>query len=188
MDKGTLYTLALSMLGDRNYVPGTPEAEACDTQAQHVIGLALEYARWGFATVEREVELDEGGGFRLPDDCQRLQDVGLERWRLKGRRVVAEEGFWSGEAGEKVKLSYTSNVLAQSVCLPDYEPQFCEACVSLLAARLAPRLTGNFQLAERLEQRGMEALYRAKLKDAQERDSNDQKMMSAEELMYGRVS
>ena len=188
MDKGTLYTLALSMLGDRNYVPGTPEAEACDTQAQHVIGLALEYARWGFATVEREVELDEGGGFRLPDDCQRLQDVGLERWRLKGRRVVAEEGFWSGEAGEKVKLSYTSNVLAQSVCLQDYEPQFCEACVSLLAARLAPRLTGNFQLAERLEQRGMEALYRAKLKDAQERDSNDQKMMSAEELMYGRVS
>ena len=188
MDKGTLYTLALSMLGDRNYVPGTPEAEACDTHAQQVIGLALEYARWGFATVEWEVELEADGGFRLPDDCQRVQDVGLARWRMKGRRIVAEEGYWSGEAGEKVRVSYTSNVLAQSVCLPDYEPQFCEAVATLLAARLAPRLTGNFQLAERLEQRGMEALYRAKLKDAQERDSNDQAPMSAEELMYGTVS
>lgn len=85
-------------------------------------------------------------------------------------------------------LSYTSSLLAQSVCLPDDEPLFAEACALLLAARLAPRLTGNFQLAERLEQRGREMLYRAKLKDAQQSDSNDQVPMSAEELLYGALS
>lgn len=176
------------MLGDRLYVPGSAEALACDAHGQQVLALALDYARWSFATREAVLVLDAEGGAVLPDDCLRIQDCGLPRWRKLGRRVVAAEGFWSGKAGQRVRLSYTGSLLVQSVCLPDDEPLFAEACATLLAARLAPRLTGNFQLAERLEQRGQEALYRAKLKDAQQSDSNDQAPMSAQELMYGTFS
>ncbi len=187
MDKGSYYTQALGMLGDRRYVPGTAEAEACDGVGGQVIGIALDYARWSFATRRAELELDSKGEARLPDDCMRVQDCGLARWEKRGRSIYAAEGYWSGEAGEKFEITYTSDIWAQAVCLPEKEPLFCEACVMLLAAKIAPRLTSQFDLAVQLEQRGMEMLYRAKLKDAQSTDSKDQEPMTAEELMYGTV-
>lgn len=164
MDKGEFYTAALQLCGAREYVPGSTPGTLCDLHGQRVIRFALDYARWTFATRCVRLALHDGRGM-LPADCLRLQDCSLVDaggYDVFGREVVAKASGTS-----ECELVYTSDLTAQAVELPDYEPLFCEACSLLLAARLAPALTSNFQLAAEYEQRGMSMLAMAKLKDAQ---------------------
>lgn len=178
MDKGAFHSAALSLLGIPEHLPGTEEEKVCTLHSQQVILRALDYARWSFATKETRVLLDGGIG-DLPHDCLRVQGCSLERWQIRGRRIVNK-----GEGGEEsCTLSYTSDAYAQAVALPEHEPFFNEACIYLLAARVAPRLTTNFQLAQALEQRAMDFLYQASLRDAQATSSNDQKPPSPQELL-----
>ncbi len=168
MDKGTLFTLALSYLGERDYVTDTPSAEACEAMAQHVIGLALDFHRWSFA--QRRTLLDfSSGEALLPADCLRVLSLGLGRYERFNDLIVTDE------ARADVVLVYESNMMAQAVALPDTEPAFCEGVVLLLASKIAPRVTTNFNLASALEQRAYAALDAARHKDAVQVDSNDQR-------------
>ncbi len=168
MDKGSLFTLALSYLGERAYVAGTPSAEACDAVAQHVIGMALDFYRWSFA--QRRVVLDfSSGEALLPSDCLRVLRLALDRYERYDDLIVTDD------RRAEVALVYSSNMMAQAVALPDSQPVFCEGVALLLASKLAPKLTGNFNLASALEQRAYGALDAARHKDAVQVDSNDQR-------------
>ena len=170
MDKGTLLRTAASYLGEAVCIEGTPLEGALEACVQHAISLALDYTHWDFA-LERAVLPVEDGVVALPADCLEVREVqGMACWRMKGRYIVNE-----GEAVESVVLWYKSSKLADTVTLPDYEPFFCEGVALLLAAKAAPRVSANFNLSAGLEERAYAALYRAKLKEARQADSNDQK-------------
>ncbi len=87
MDKGTLYNLALSYLGDRRYKTDAATAAACDGCGAHCVALALDYTPWSFATVSSTLTLTDGAA-ELPHDCLRLQSVGLKKFALRGRRLT----------------------------------------------------------------------------------------------------
>lgn len=171
MDKGTLYRLALAKLGSSaSLVEGTPEFAALEACSQQAVAFALDYAAWNFATKGPLVLPLSGGVAVLPGDCLELRDVQLERWRQVGRCIVAAEG----ESAASVSIFYKSREVADMLALPDHEPIFCEACVCLVAAAVAGRVTGNAQLGAHLREEGMVLLYRAKLKEARAVSSNDQ--------------
>lgn len=167
MDKGTFYTHALARLGDHNDVAGSDEHTACEMFAQHAIAVCLDYTRWSWATITTTLTLTNGTA-TLPSDCLRLQTTTLPTYRILGRTLTSDTGETSAT------ITYTTNVYVDTVTLPDYEPTFCEACILMLAAMMAPRLTNNLNLADKLKQEAYARLHAAKVKDARISDSNDQ--------------
>ena len=166
MDKGTFYTHALARLGDHNDIAGSDEHAACEMFAQHAIALCLDYTRWTWATIETTLTLTNGTA-QLPPDCLRLQTTSLPTYQIHGRTIYAE-------GATTAIITYVSSTFIDTVSLPDYEPTFCEACILMLAAMMAPRLTNNLNLAEKLKQEAYARLHAAKVKDARISDSNDQ--------------
>ncbi len=166
MDKGTYYTHALARLGDHNDIAGSDEHAACETFAQHAIALCLDYTRWSWATIETTLTLTNGTA-QLPPDCLRLHTVSLPTYQIHGRTIHAD-------GATTAAITYTTSTFIDTVSLPDYEPTFCEACILMLAAMMAPRLTNNLNLADKLKQEAYSRLHAAKVKDARISDSNDQ--------------
>lgn len=170
MDKGTLYRLALSRLGSSaSLVEGTPVFAALEDCAQQSVEFALDYSAWAFAEKGPLVLPLVDGVAELPGDCLELRGVSLARWRLVGRRIVSEV-----DGASDVTIFYKSREIADTLALPDHEAVWCEACVLLVAAAVAGRVTGNANLGVQLEQQGVQLLYRAKLKEARAVSSNDQ--------------
>lgn len=167
MDKGTYYTHALARLGDHNDIAGSDEHNACETFAQHAIALCLDYTRWSWATINTTLTLTNGTAL-LPPDCLRIQHITLPTYQINGRTIHTTA------AATTATLTYVSSAFIDTVSLPDYEPTFCEACILMLAAIMAPRLTNNLNLAEKLKQEAYSRLHAAKVKDARCSDSNDQ--------------
>lgn len=170
MDKGTLYRLAASYLGECCVKEDTAVYSALNDVAQHAIGLTLDYTNWPFALARVTLTPDADGAYTLPADCLEIRECSLSAYEVIGRKLYAK-GFM--ERAE-VTLTYKSSVLADTLCLPDYEPFFCEGCALLLASKAAPRITSNLKLAQGLEQEAYDKLYRAKLKIVRSTASNDQ--------------
>lgn len=178
MDKGTYYTHALARLGDHNDVNGSDEHTACEMFAQHAIALCLDYTRWSWATIETTLTLTNGTA-QLPPDCLRLHTVSLPTYQIHGRTIHADGATTAASSrhssnGATADITYTTSTFIDTVSLPDYEPTFCEACILMLAAIMAPRLTNNLNLADKLKQEAYSRLHAAKVKDARISDSNDQ--------------
>lgn len=170
MDKGTLYRLALSKLGSKaQLVEGTPEFEALDECAQQAVAFALDYSAWDFAMKGPITLVLTEGRAVLPGDCIELREVSLPRWRKVDRYLISE----NAEAKE-AEIVYKSREISDAMALPDHEPLFCEACVSLVAGAIAGRVTGNANIGIELTRAGQELLYRARLKEARSTTSNDQ--------------
>lgn len=169
MDKGTFYTHALARLGDHNDIAASDEHIACETFAQHAIAICLDYTRWSWATIRATVTLHNGAA-QLPSDCLRLQTIDLPSYQILGRTLHTDNVDPTGTA----TITYVSSAFIDTVSLPDYEPTFCEACILMLAALIAPRLTNNLNLAASLKQEAYAKLHAAKVKDARANDSNDQ--------------
>ena len=170
MDKGTLYRLAASYLGEYCVKEDTSVYQALNDVVQHALGLALDYTSWPFALARVTLTPDEDGAFPLPADCLEIRGCSLSAYELIARKLYAK-GFMERA---HMTLTYKSSVLADTVCLPDYEPFFCEGCALLLASKAAPRVTSNMKLAQSLEQEAYVKLYRAKLKIVRSTASNDQ--------------
>lgn len=179
MDKGALYRLAASYLGEAEVVPDAVLCRAFDDVVQQVIFLALDYTQWPFALKVREVLLDDAQMCELPADCLEVRYCSLRRWEVFGRVLVNR-----GEEVEDACLVYKSSEMADQVSLPDQEPYFCEGVALLLAAKAAPRVTSRFDLAAQLEQRAQSALYRAKLKVVRSHNSNDQVPVTGREEVH----
>ena len=171
MDKGTLFRLALAKLGSSaELVSGSPELAALEECSQQAVALALDYAAWNFATKGPLALPLVDGVAQLPGDCLELREVRLSRWRQVGRCIVAEDAT----SADSVTIFYKSREIADMLALPDHEPVWCEAVVTLVAAAVAGRVTGNANIGQQLQQMGLGLLYRAKLKEARAVSSNDQ--------------
>lgn len=172
MDKGTFYTHALARLGDHNDIAGSDEHSACELFAQHAIAVCLDYTRWTWATIATTLTLTNGTA-QLPPDCLRLQTTSLPTYQIHGRTLTTTSSRHSSN-GATADITYVSSTFIDTVSLPDYEPTFCEACILMLAAMMAPRLTNNLNLAASLKQEAYARLHAASVKDARISDSNDQ--------------
>ena len=186
MDKGRLFRLAASYLGESEVREETPLYAALKGAVQHAVALALDYNHWDFALEYAEVVCDGAGVYALPADALEVREVvGLDRWRVRGRWLVADAA--AGQAPVRLGLWYKSSKLADAVALPDTAPLFCEGVALLLAARVAGVVTGRFDMVRELEGRAWRVLYRAKLKEARSVASNDQAPVRAvdKEGLYG---
>lgn len=170
MDKGTLYRLALSKLGSNaELVEGTPQFEALEECSQQAVAFALDYSAWDFATKGPiSLPLVDGEGV-LPGDCLELRSVGLKNWKKIGRRIISDN-----KEDQSADIIYKSREISDTLALPDHEPLWCEAVVTLVAASVAGRVTGLKSAGHDLQQVGMQLLYRASLKEARQVSSNDQ--------------
>jgi hypothetical protein len=171
MNKNALINAAASLLGEANVSGGTPTplGEALEDNVKQAVRLALDYTHWDFALERAVCRVVDGCTEELPEDCLEVREVeGVSNWRRAGNRIYAD-------GVQELAVWYKSSKLAETLNLPDNEPFFCEGCVLMLAAKAAPRVTGNFNLGSQLEKKAYESLYRAKLKEARSADSNDQK-------------
>lgn len=172
MDKGEFYRLAASYLGESECKTGTPVYSAMDSLAQHVIGLALDYTTWSFCTARITLPLDTDHAADLPADLLEIRTCSLPSFELIGKRLYSKD---ADTTITTVTITYKSSAHADTVCLPDAAPLFTEGCALLLAAKAAPRLTNRYDLAQDLERRAYDSLYRAKLKETRSTNSNDQR-------------
>lgn len=173
MDKVTFFQQALQTLGDREYKRDTPTGKACDLWFPTVMYEALNYGAWSFATRTVDLVPEDDGTFLLPEDCLRPLKVDAMRFRIDGRRIIIEQS-WCSRGDKALFLRYVSNALAKAERLPEDQPLFIRGAMLLMAARIAPKITGVMQLAASLEQLATEALADALHKDALAQYSNDQ--------------
>lgn len=183
MDKGRLFRLAASYLGEGEVREGTPLYAALEGAAQHAVALALDFNAWDFALVRVRLVPEEAGVLRLPADCLEVRVVeGVPSWRVMGRYVVWDEGL----PVEDVVVWYKSSKWADAVCLPDDEPLFCQGVALLLAGMVAAVVSGRADVGGVFEERAREVLYRARLKEARAGYSNDGlPEVYGKELVYG---
>lgn len=169
MDKGTLYRLAASYLGESCVEENTALSQAFQDVHQHAISLALDYTIWPFALARVTLSALPDGGYLLPPDCLEIRQCSLSSFELIGRTL-----YPTSTTNSNITLTYKSSAIADTLCLPDYEPYFCEGCALLLAAKAAPRVSASLKIAQGLEADAFEKLYRAKLKISRSIASNDQ--------------
>ncbi len=182
MDKGRLFRLAASYLGEGEVKEGSPLYAALEGAAQQAVALALDFNNWDFALVRVVLAVD-GESVCLPADCLEVRRVeGVPGWCVMGRRVVWEVPLQVQE----VVVWYKSSKWADAVCLPDDEPMFCQGVALLLAGMVAAVVTGRVDVAAGFEARGRAMLYRARLKEARAGHSNDALPdVYGKELIYG---
>lgn len=168
MDRGALYKLALSYIGQGEYVPGSAQEAALRDIEQHAMAVCLAYTVWDWAKRTTTIRLADGVA-KLPHDLLELVSCSLPSWEIIGDQLLATD-----KTAKEATLIYTSTSSADSLSLPHRQPLFYEAYALTLAAKAAPRITGNISLASNLEQKAREALYRAKLAQVRATHSNDQ--------------
>lgn len=174
MDKVSFFNQALGLLGEAEYVAGTPGFDACNLWWPDVMREMLRSGAWSFATKERTLDYNEReAGYVLPQGCLRLLWVGADRYVILGRVVRPEV-----DAREGLKVRYVCDELAQVEHLPSVSPRFIHAVRLLLAARIAPRVTGDVRLSQQLEAQAWAAQEEALHEDVRQFGSNDQHPLS----------
>ncbi len=180
MDRGTICQLACRSLGNYDYVENAATLDPCDMWFDHVMRFANAYYDWGFCAKRAVLKSPQPhvpqGRFlyRLPVGCLKVTDVRT----LDGARKVRDpqmmnEGLTVGEDGSQgVVLDYQCDVMAAGGEATDRNPQFCEALVCLLAAKIAPTLTGRADIAQVMDERGRSMLGLAIAHDKQQDWSN----------------
>lgn len=178
MDKVTIYNAALSLLGQNGYREGSGNAAACELWYPHALAAANARYNWTFATRRKTLHPLEGESqgnesvFEYPADCinythVRNNDTGDRAAdpRRIGNRLVTEPC-------SSVTLTYNANCLATMQELPDTMPEFTLGVIELLAARIAPEVTGNPAYAVEYENRAEQHFMQAITRDAQQLASN----------------
>ncbi len=176
MDKATLFEQALHTLGDREYKRDSPTGRECDLWFPAVLTEALNYGAWSFSARRRTLVPDASGAYPLPEDCLRPLRLNHTSFELIGRSIHLNTAFqFAPENG--LELTYISDALAKGEHLPDSSPLFLRGLCLLLAARMAPKITGQPQLAFTLEEAARASFAEALHQDALAQHSNDQHPM-----------
>jgi hypothetical protein len=105
----------------------------------------------------RIIELTTTSGERIP------------KWKIFGSFIEAYS-----TPSDTLTLTYTSDLLSAQADLPDSAPSFCQYVIHLLAARIAPSITGELAIQSELENKAQAYLSQAMTFDAQQEASNDQ--------------
>lgn len=187
MDKSTACQHALALIGELNFERHTAPKSACDIAYADVVRFANNAAHWSFARERRTLSpmATPTGKYRaylLPADCLKVISVTdtatgakIPHWQLYSGRIEIQS-----EITDTVDLTYTSDLLAAQQQLPDHAPDFCQYVIHLLAARIAPTITGQIELANMLEQKAALLLSQAIYQDARQHASNDQAPLTAD--------
>lgn len=173
MDKITLFEQSLHILGDREYVRDSPTGRECDLWFPTVLAEALNYGAWSFAARHRRLSPNADGSFPLPEDCLRPLKLNHSSFELIGREIHLNTSL-APMPDKGLELTYISGAMGRVEDIPDSQPLFTRGLSLLLAARMAPKLTGQPQLAFTLEEAANAALAEALHKDALAQHSNDQ--------------
>lgn len=171
MDKSTLASMALGLLGEQDYMRDTPCYNTIELYFGQTLKEMLGTADWSFARSRRVLKVAPDGSFTIPTDCLRIIELqGLAHWRKYGASIWPE----MREKASSITLIYTSSHLASCGELPDNIPEFVAAFVEKLAAACCMRVLND-------KNRRMEHLQMAKLlldialtHDVQQDNSNDQ--------------
>ncbi len=182
MDKSTVCQHALALLGETNYEKHTAPKSACDMAYYDVVRFANNAAHWSFARERRTLTSMSGNTastvrcYHLPADCLKIIAVvdthtgsKIPNWQLYASRIEISSAY-----ADSVDLIYTSDLLTTQADLPDHAPDFCQYVIHMLAARIAPTITGQLEIATMLEQKAAYLLAQAIYKDARQAGSNDQ--------------
>lgn len=173
MDKATLFEQSLHILGDREYKRDSPTGRECDLWFPTVLMEALNYGSWSFATLRRFLPPSPTGIYPLPEDCLRPLKINHSSFELVGREIYLNTSFHPAPS-KGLELTYITSSLGKAEQLPDSQPLFLRGLSLLLAARMAPKITGQPQLAFSLEEAAHASLAEALHKDALAQHSNDQ--------------
>lgn len=182
MDKSTVCQHALSLLGETNYEKHTAPKSACDMAYNDVVRYANNATHWTFARERRTlVPMARNTSsplrcYALPSDCLKIIAVvdtqtgaKIPSWQLYASRIEINSNY-----ADSVDLIYTSDLLTTQADLPDFAPDFCQYVIHMLAARIAPTITGQLEIATMFEQKAAALLAQAIYKDARQVGSNDQ--------------
>lgn len=172
MDKVTFFEQALHTLGDREYKRDSPTGRECDLWFPAVLREALNFGAWSFATRKLVLEPVSPGKYLLPEDCLRPLKINHSCFELVGREILLNVMFHP--APDVLELTYISDSMGKGEELPDSEPLFLNGLRLLMAARLAPKITGQPQLAFTLEEAARSALGEALHQNSLSQHSNDQ--------------
>ena len=182
MDKATACQHALSLLGEINYNQHAAPAAACNLHYPDVLRYANNATHWSFARARRTLTplakpaADGIRTYLIPADCLRiisLRDPATHTRIYKWEKYADRIEIYS-PATDAVELLYTADLIATGSELPDSAPDFCQYVIHLLAARIAPTITGQIELANMFEQKAAALLARAVYSDSCQTDSNDQ--------------
>lgn len=182
MNRTTVYTHALNLLGEVNYKKHTAVDGVCAREYPDAVRLANSMANWSFARTKRvlaPLSTKSHDGifcYNLPADCLRVLEVRdtvnqtkVRHYSIYGRTLEVD-----GHPTDNITLVYTSDLLACREDLPDEAPLFCQYVIHLLAAKIAPTVTGNLQLASQLTAEAQAYMHQALTADRQQARSNDQ--------------
>ena len=182
MNRTTVYTHALHLLGEVNYKKHTATDGVCAREYPDAVRLANSIANWSFARTKRVLaplsakSTDGVYAYNLPADCLRVLEVRDTATQMKVRHfsIYGRILEVDGHSSDNVTLIYTSDLLACREDLPDEAPMFCQYVIYLLAAKIAPAVTGNIQLAAQLNAEATQRMHQALTADRQQARSNDQ--------------
>ena len=182
MDKSTVCQHALALLGEINFEKHTAPKSACDMAYADVVRYANNAAHWSFARNRRTLTpmaSTATNGIRcylIPADCLKIISVTdtatgakIPNWQIYSGRIEI-----TNSQADTVDLTYTSDLLSAQADLPDHAPDFCQYVIHMLAARIAPTITGQLEIATMFEQKAAVYLAQAIYKDARQSGSNDQ--------------
>lgn len=163
--------MALRLIGEHEYVAGTPGYETTELFFPQCYRELLAAHDWSFARRRKGLQVNEHGEYELPADCLRIVEViGLRSWRKYGRMIRPESGGNSTD----IELVYTSSSLANRGEVPEEVPEFVRALYTQLAAYIAVPICNDPQRAQGLMREARELTYAAMTHDTQQDGSNDQ--------------
>ena len=182
MNRSSVYQSALNLLGEVNYKKHTGTDGICYQCYPDAVRYANAMGNWSFARQKRvlaplgKAAADGIYTYTLPADCLRVLEVRdtatqnkVRHFELYGRTLEVTD-----HSSENITLVYISDLLACSDEIPDENPLFCQYVIHLLAARIAPTITGNVALTQQLEAQAHQLYYQALAQDRQQTRSNDQ--------------
>lgn len=187
MNRTTVYEHALRLLGEVNYKKHTATDGVCALLYPDAVRYANAVANWSFARAKRTLaplaatSTDGIRTYTLPADCLRVIKVmdtasmqKVRNFSIFGRTLEVEK-----HPASNITLIYTSDLLACREDLPDEAPLFCQYVIHLLAAKIAPSITGNIQLTAQLNAEAAQLMQQALTQDRQQARSNDQHPLEA---------
>ena len=183
MDKASVYNAALALLGDYEFRERAGTQHPCERWYAHVLRQANARYNWSFAAHEKTLRptatTEDESIFDYPSDCltyTRIVNLDTGRPADRPHRVGR---FIHTEPCSAIRLTYTSNALETFQELPDDMPEYQLAVCELLAARIAPAITGNPSLSPQFESLAEQHFMQAITRDAQQLASNKQHPLPA---------
>lgn len=172
MERSTVFRSALHLLGEADYIDGTPTARACEEAYAIVLRDACARYDWTFARRRAQLtggrEDIQGRIFQLPVDFFKLLSARDQQGKKIDGVQLYYDGLYAPVRYDKLCIDYQSDLTANVGVLPSANPLFAQGVIALLAAQICVQLTSNVNLFNSLTQRADKYLWDAATNDRQQ--------------------